>query len=88
VRQGWPICACDVVCLSSGGIFTTINDPGSTFGTYSRGINNTGQIVGEFQERDGNHGFVATPTAAPEPASMALLGTGILGLFVTPRRAR
>ncbi len=40
----------------------TIDAPGAT-ATYAFGINNAGQIVGDFADAgDNTHGYVATPT--------------------------
>jgi hypothetical protein len=40
--------------------FTTLDVPGSTF-TEAWGINDSGQIVGSYEEIGGWHGFLATP---------------------------
>jgi uncharacterized membrane protein len=54
--------------LDTGGTFTTIDVPGASgsFGTQAYGINNSGQIVGSFQDATGVHGFLGTPVATPE----------------------
>ena len=52
----------------SQGQYTTINPPGS-LGTLDWSINNSGQVVGFYEDSTTNHGFVATdppgPTTAP-----------------------
>jgi hypothetical protein len=46
--------------LLDHGIYTTVDVPGSTL-TEARGINDSGQIVGDCSDAGGNHGFLATP---------------------------
>jgi len=59
--------------LRSGGRFAAMNLPGNPPTWNARGINDLGQVVGEFSDRDGKTlGYLATPTtfrnAAPENA--------------------
>jgi probable HAF family extracellular repeat protein len=44
--------------LYSGGMYTTLDDPSATKGTFARGINAAGQIVGYDNDNTGTHGFL------------------------------
>src|SRR5437899_8917343 len=46
--------------LYSGGIYTTLDDPSATNGTFVRGINAAGQIVGYYNNNTGTHGFLSS----------------------------
>lgn len=66
-----------------GGTFFTFDVPGAASVTVN-GVNNLGQLVGFATIGDNVVGFVATPT--PEPASLAVLCAGLLGLGLVRRR--
>ncbi|GJG89550.1 hypothetical protein tb265_47310 [Gemmatimonadetes bacterium T265] len=65
---------------------TAIGVPGAV-NTSTSGINAAAQIVGEYNDAAGVHGFLATPAAAtvPEPGALALVaaGLGVLGVVDT-----
>ena len=45
--------------LYSGGTYITLDDPLGTGGTYAYGINDVGQIVGDYTDSSGaHHGFL------------------------------
>lgn len=70
------------------GQFTTIDVPfAGTTGTDITAINDQGDLVGWYTDANGNyHGFVAL--SVPEPATITLMATGLLGIFLVSRRSR
>ena len=66
----------------AAGTYQQIDDPhaSGSAGTIVNGINDNGQLVGFFNAANNNTiGMVATATT-PEPASLLLLSTAVLGL--------
>ena len=78
--------------LDIAGMFTTLDPSGSTATTVN-GINELRQLVGFYVDAAGNTiGFDATgflaATPAPEPTSLAIIGSGLFGIAVIRRRRK
>jgi hypothetical protein len=58
--------------------------PGATQ-TFASGINDADEIVGAYFGTGSNLGFLATPTAVPEPSALTMFGIGTLGILVYAR---
>src|SRR6476619_813377 len=65
--------------LDVNGTFSTINVPGARL-TWAYGINDSGQIVGRFDDNIGGHGFLyagGTFSTINVPGSVFTVATGI-----------
>ncbi len=66
--------------LYAGGNFSPLDFPGAT-NTIASGIDDSGTIVGNYSFADSpEHGFIATPAPVPEPATLLMLTSGLIGL--------
>lgn len=71
--------------LYDGTTWTSLNYPGTT-GSYATSID-AGNIVGVYLDASGgDHGYLATPEAVPEPSTLLLLGSGLAGVVIFRKR--
>jgi hypothetical protein len=79
-----------IVCSVTALTCTQFDDPAGIGTTTFNGLNDLGQVVGFYVNSAGNTiGLLATPvTTTPEPGSLMLLATGLLGIGVARRRRK
>lgn len=74
--------------LDSAGSFSTLDFPGA-LATTAFGINGSGETVGYYVGTDFvTHGFLATPLVTPEPGTLTLVASALVGLACVSRFRR
>ena len=85
LNAGWTVTgnASDGFVIKTTGVYSTANaSDGPTSGTMNF------SIQPPTDPTTGRYNFSASGTTVPEPGSMALLGSGLLGLGMVARRRR
>lgn len=88
---GWSQSASGQKAIAyQGGVLTELNtliEPGSGWNLIdAQGISDSGYIVGYGSIGGVNHVYLLTPTAVPEPATLAVLGLGVAALLRRRRK--
>ena len=74
--------------IDTGGIYTAIDDPNSDGYSFLRGINDSGELVGEYPNSSSQEiAFTAILNSTPEPGTLPLMLGAVL-LIAGSRRSR
>lgn len=74
--------------IYDAGVFTRVLNPPGAFNTIVTDINDAGELVGWYYDKNGTmHAFAASGIqAVPEPSSLVLVVAGVIGLAASLRR--